>query len=89
MLDGNGTCGTVRTHFERELNAYIEEITCIVFVVRLGVYCTRFPGFFLENAVSARYPIRKYPKRTGVASGILFSPEVKRCSSCACSRVDA
>ena len=53
MLDGNGTYGIVRTRIERRMSAYVEEITCVIFVVRLGVYCGGFTRFFLESRVSA------------------------------------
>ena len=59
MLDGNGTYGIVRTRIERRMSAYVEEITCVIFVVRLGVYCGGFAGFFLESRVSATHPIRE------------------------------
>ena len=48
MLDGNGTYGIVRTRIERRMSAYVEEITCVIFVVRLRVYCSGFIRFFLE-----------------------------------------
>ena len=59
MLDGNGTYGIVRTRIERRMSAYVEEITCVIFVVRLGVYCSGFTRFFLESRVSATHPMRE------------------------------
>ena len=61
MLDGNGTYGTVRTRFERRINAYIEEIACVVFVIQLRVYCSGFARVFLERrGVSVTHPMKKW-----------------------------
>ena len=49
MLDGNGTYDIVRARIERRMSTYVKEITCVIFVVRLGVYCGGFTRFFLET----------------------------------------
>ena len=70
VLDGNGIYRIVRTCAERTMNTYVEEITCVVFVVRLGVYCSGFTGFFLESEVSATHSMR-VADPTRAASGSL------------------
>ena len=62
------------------MNTYVEEITCVVFVVRLGVYCSGFTGFFLVSGVNATHPMRDRPVLPGqcqvACDHFLLNPKV-------------